>query len=243
MSPNAIYAEYLPNIGQISIHVSLASTLSNQTTIRLNSGCDTVILRHYSDEISCLLPYQVATNTSIQIPHLEPNSRHFSLRLQAKRISQDVIANFEEEAPWSAGTLDCQSDFVCRLCKEARVVGPIKLWRNLPSEHWVEMMDFWHCHKPGSATDDSLVEEDEFKVYAASNKLTARRGVGFVSKLYFVVHTQDCLEFEVSHAHMEYSSPLFQQSTSLSIWRAVRRRLDRTVFSFMSIVTDTTAQY
>ena len=199
MSHNTIYAEYLPNINQISVHVSLASAFGDETSVRLDSSCNALVLQHYSDEVSITLPFQVATNTQVQIPNFEPNSKSLSLRLQAKHVGKDVAKGAEEDVPWSAETLSAQSDFVCRSCKNAVLVGCLKLWRNLPSEHWAEMMDFWHCHKPNPEVGNSLVEEDNSKTYAASNKLTARNGVGLVDTLYFVVCPQDCPAFQVSH--------------------------------------------
>ena len=199
MSQNTVHAEYLPNINQISIHVSLVSAISDETNVELNSGRNALVLRHHGDEVSSELPFQVARNTQVQIPHLEPNSKQFSLRLQAESVGKYAVQSAEEELPWSADTLDTQSDFVCRLCKDAVVVGHLKVWRNLPSEHWAEMMDFWHCHKPKSEIGGLLVEEDKSQAYAASNKLTARSGVGLVNTLYFFVCPQDCHAFKVSH--------------------------------------------
>ena len=193
-----MYAEYLPNINQISIHVSLASAISDQTTIELDHGCNSIILRHRGDRVSAILPFKVAPNTTVQTPPLERHSKYFSLRLGAERIDKPVIQSAEEEMPWAAETLDSLSDFVCRSCKDAVVFGHLKLWRNLPSEHWAEMMDFWHCHKPMSEIGSSLAEEDKSKAYAASNRLTVRKGIGLVNTLYFVISPQDCPNSKVS---------------------------------------------
>jgi len=81
------------------------------------------------------------------------------------------------------------------------VEGSIQSWRDLPSQNWAEMMDFWHCHKPSvpkkqtaNGSHNTYLEE---KGYGANTGFVARRGVGFVDLTYFLVSTEDCLGVKV----------------------------------------------
>ncbi|OCL11743.1 hypothetical protein AOQ84DRAFT_286583, partial [Glonium stellatum] len=85
-------------------------------------------------------------------------------------------------------------------------LGRVKGWRDLPSENWAEMMDFWHCHKPSEHHDHGHghgglghgEEAGKSKGYAASNRLRAIKGTGFVDLGAFLVREEDCEGVKVS---------------------------------------------
>lgn len=59
------------------------------------------------------------------------------------------------------------------------------------------MMDLWHCHKPDvkHGRDDDVVTAG--KGYAATSKLVAKSGIGFVDPMAFLLAEQDCLGIKV----------------------------------------------
>ncbi|KAK8213420.1 hypothetical protein M8818_002719 [Zalaria obscura] len=92
--------------------------------------------------------------------------------------------------------LGAQAELICRSCRSVIVQrGSIIQWKDLPSEGWAEMMDFWHCHKP-----DDHGQEGHYhasigtKGYAAAGRLVAKPGVGFVDVLSFLLAETDCTE-------------------------------------------------
>lgn len=69
----------------------------------------------------------------------------------------------------------------CRLCgKELST----KIWKDMPSEHWAELMDFWHCHKP-----DAQFEGNP----GYSGNFVPKERKAFVSQAYILVHPSDVM--------------------------------------------------
>lgn len=133
----------------------------------------------------------------------------------------------ENVVPWDAGRLAECGRVECRGCgREVVKVGKsgddgaeevevkadeaapseergrgVKKWMDLPNENWAEMMDFWHCHKPHehhlpghTHTRDGVGKE---KGYAASNRIMAKKGVGYVDLAYLLLTEEDCLGVQV----------------------------------------------
>jgi hypothetical protein len=100
-------------------------------------------------------------------------------------------------APWSAKYLGKETEFVCRGCgSEIVKKGSIGTWRDLPSENWAEMMDFWHCHKPevpGGHVEQSAANRG----YGANTKFTPTPGIGFVDLTSFLLADTDCQNTQV----------------------------------------------
>jgi len=75
-------------------------------------------------------------------------------------------------------------------------------WKDLPSENWAEMMDFWHCHKPTEHESHAGHSDEETatanKGYAANSKFTAQNKVGFVDLTTFLLDAKDCNNIRVS---------------------------------------------
>jgi len=101
--------------------------------------------------------------------------------------------------------------------------GKLAAWKDLPSENWAEMMEFWHCHKPepqhhetkqdvgggrnsqeGRAAQESLTARG----YGANAAITAQRGVGFVDVMAFSFAEDDCLGLTVRCALLPLTFPL-----------------------------------
>ncbi|KAI9792490.1 MAG: hypothetical protein M1835_007856 [Candelina submexicana] len=202
-----LYAELLLNIRQVTVSVSLAPPSNSLTTLRLSSNRQSIELSHDGQQCSIKLPAEVIhpqQPTLSQCPPDQgpvlaipsPPSQELSVRLPlaedaSRRASVEQRA--ENEMPWSAARLPASAQFQCCNCANIFVShGCIKAWKDLPSDNWAEMMDFWHCHKPtGHHHAENGIAPGKDKGYAASNKLIATPGVGFVDLCYFLFHPSD----------------------------------------------------
>ena len=102
-----------------------------------------------------------------------------------------------EAAPWSALVLRPGASVLCRKCKAVIVEQDnLKEWKDLPSENWAEMMEFWHCHKPdhAHAHNESLASRG----YGANSRISAQDGVGFVNLTSFLLSKKDVSASTVS---------------------------------------------
>jgi hypothetical protein len=198
-----IYAELLSNIRQVSVIASLQTPSNQDTRVTLSNDRLQLRLVHNGATVLLVLPAQVAAVSSLQQPKL--GSREISWRLALpSTASTDSGADSADNAsaPWPASTLSEQSQFSCRKCGNTLLaMGSVQSWKDLPSENWAEMMDFWHCHKPNvlkkhntNIHHDTYLEE---KGYGANTRFMARRGVGFVDLTYFLLSKEDCSGVQV----------------------------------------------
>ena len=68
-------------------------------------------------------------------------------------------------------------------------------WKDLPSEGWAEMMDFWHCHKPD---EPHMHDHGSLKKgYAANSQLALKQGIAMVDANDFLLASEDCQDIAV----------------------------------------------
>ena len=207
-----MYAELLANIRQISVIVSLDTSCDSSTVIDLSIRRDSITIRHGGLTTTLPLPGQVAPNAVLQSPMLGNRDLSWRLPLAGEPTRGDPDTN---ESPWTANSLDKDTQLCCRSCDENLVKkGSIKIWKDLPSENWAEMMDFWHCHKPTEHESHAGHSHDENatanKGYGANSKFIAQSKVGFVDLTTFLLDPKDCRNVRVSRAcEFLYFSLLF----------------------------------
>lgn len=217
----SLYAELLTNIRQISLAASLPSPSDASTKVTLSSDCKTVELRHGSHVSQLTLPAKTAIGATIlPIQDRQKGTTAFSWRLPLDPSSHSSSSQHQEALPWSATDLVPSSAVACRQCKTAVVPsGAVKVWKDLPSENWAEMMEFWHCHKPdhahvhgtdGKADENSLASRG----YGASSAIAAQEGVGFVDLTTLLFAEGDCQCVTVS-------SSRYWLAKGLSAWLSV----------------------
>ena len=198
-----IYAELLSNIRQISIIAVLPTPSNNKTNAALSLDRQQIILQHEGMTTSLKIPGQVDSNAQLQTPTLGKTELSWRLPLAGNQPSRPESQ--DAETPWPARDLD-GAELSCRECKAPLVKkGSVKIWKDLPSENWAEMMEFWHCHKPddepsGHEGQDHSHSNDPNadKGYGANSKFVATSGVGFVDLTTFLLAESDCENFEVS---------------------------------------------
>lgn len=210
-----IYAELLSNIRQISVIVALPKPCGPHVKVELSADGRQFILVQGGDRMALNLPGQVALNVQLQKPAI--GSQELSWRLPVAGFSQrpDLDLSQSNDAPWSAKSLSNDMEFLCRDCGFIIIKkGVIKEWRDLPSENWAEMMDFWHCHKPsdeehscsgGNSLPGSL---EAGKGYGANTKFTAQSGIGFVDLTTFLIAYADCPSIQVNTRIPSFHRPL-----------------------------------
>ncbi|KAK6583659.1 hypothetical protein PZA11_003389 [Diplocarpon coronariae] len=208
-----IYAELLSNIRQISVIVALHAPCDSATKVELSANGQQFLLQHKEQTTTLDLPGQAVSAFELQKPILGNKELSWRLPLagQASRASiEDAQSN---EVPWSAKDLSSDTEFSCRRCRAIIVErGTIRVWKDLPSENWAEMMDFWHCHKPdvpaseGQANGSSChVSHDAEKVaaskgYGASTKFVASPGIALIDASNFVLCSTDCKNVMITPA-------------------------------------------
>lgn len=210
MSPNdcALYAELLANIRQISLAAWLSSPCDASTRVAVLADCRTIELRHRNSIHLLTLPAKTALGSTLLPVQDQKGSTSLSWRLPLGASSLPPSHQLDEMV-WSATDLDPESGVACRQCAtEVVCSGSVKVWKDLPSENWAEMMEFWHCHKPDHHHHHNPSEEDgkageeslAARGYGASSAISAQEGVGFVDLTTLLFEERDCQNVTVSLA-------------------------------------------
>lgn len=200
-----LYAELHPNIRQISLAASLSSASNPSTRIAISADCKTVELRHGSSAHQLILPAK-ASFGGVVLPIQERQQGSSTLTWRIPPDLSSLPTSRETEAlPWSSLDLTSLSEVTCRQCSS--IVVPhdiIRTWKDLPSENWAEMMEFWHCHKPynhehhkgkdGKADERTLASRG----YGASSAISAQEGIGLIDLTAFLFSETDCQNIVVS---------------------------------------------
>ncbi|KAL3427533.1 hypothetical protein PVAG01_01042 [Phlyctema vagabunda] len=207
-----VYAELLLNIRQVSVIATFGIPCSATTQAGLSGDGKQFLLRHDGRTTILNLPGEVALQV---LPSPTAGSLEYSWRLPLAGTYNppDVSHAQSNESPWAATTLSQESEFSCLRCGNVIIQGGhIQSWRDLPSENWAEMMDFWHCHKPsvhahqhpmGSQGNEDVQDHPDLttsKGYGASTKFSARDGVAFVDITSFLVSESNVVGAKPSSA-------------------------------------------
>lgn len=196
------YAEYLPNIRSVTL------TLNPSPGSSYGLHPDGTLLRITTPTGKTTdVPLPARCNANGEGMRISQDLRDPSItviRLPAKPLMSSFSSSADHEgyiAPWTATQLDgTEIEVRCKSCSGVIVSkGSVKVWKDLPSEGWAEMMDLWHCHKPDEHhLPGHEHEQVTGKGYAAGSKLIARRQTGFVDALSFLLQEDDCIGVEVS---------------------------------------------
>ncbi|KAF9879116.1 snf2 family helicase [Colletotrichum karsti] len=208
MSSPTIYAELLTNIRQLSVAVTLPSPADRSTQGVVASDGATLTIAHAGSQTHFSLPGKVVAPRNGVLPSPHPGSLILSWRLPLSETSALTARGpLDEPVPWAATDLLAESAVRCRSCEEVVVSeGKVREWKDLPSENWAEMMDFWHCHKP---TDHEHGEEPEHlakRGYGANSSIAAQNGVGLVDLTSLLFTEADCSGLVFSSSSFEAGS-------------------------------------
>jgi hypothetical protein len=207
-----IYAELLSNIRQVSVITALSTPSDASTTVELLEDGHAITVFHRGKVATANLPGQVPLNLPLQKPALGASEISWRLSLASAPTPRSAECLQDNEVPWSARDLRESTGLSCRDCGcDIVKKGTIKDWKDLPSENWAEMMEFWHCHKPDvpkheqnrsvhGSSDPATGEDDPNanRGYGANAKFIARSSTGFVDPTTFLFATADCANIEGS---------------------------------------------
>ncbi|EGY21668.1 uncharacterized protein VDAG_03108 [Verticillium dahliae VdLs.17] len=196
-----IYAELLPNIRHISVAVSLPSPVDASTSVQTSAHGDSILVTHRGESTEARLPGPVSAPSALPIPATPPSgptSLAWRLPVSTSVTLPSTRHELQPTVPWSAHDLTPKAAVACRQCGEAVVPeGRLHVWKDLPSENWAEMMDFWHCHKPhdhGQEKNGDGDHDDEHltkRGYGANSSIAAQTRVGFVDLTSFFLPGED----------------------------------------------------
>ena len=201
MSKIYLYAEVLTNIRQVTLYASLQTVKNDNTRLDISSDRKIITVSHDGDSASIFLPTGIGGSAEVTLP--SEKQTEIALRLELGDISGMICAGdveIENEYPWPSKDLHPRTVLRCKSCKEYILLpDKIAAWKDLPSEHWVEMMDFWHCHKPHDEQAQNNGDEVALaKGYASSSKVEAVEGVGLVDVTSFLFAERDLQQTTVS---------------------------------------------
>ncbi|ATY58254.1 Ubiquitin-conjugating enzyme E2C-binding [Cordyceps militaris] len=187
-----IYAELLTNIRQITVKVSLPTPADQTTTAEILDDGRKFRVNHNGVTVEASLPTSVPLKGPLPVSHKGSLELTWRLPLQAARVPERQFLPENQPLPWSAVDIKPLSPVSCRACGAQLIKNEaVETWKDLPSENWAEMMEFWHCHKPVEhhQPDDGHLEH---RGYGAASAITAQPGVGFVDITSFLFAESDC---------------------------------------------------
>jgi ubiquitin-protein ligase E3 D len=196
-----LYAEVLANIRQANLYASLETHKNEHTTINIASDKKTITVSHDGETASLYLPTEIKGTAEISIP--VDRGKEMSVRLELADIKNmpSVETDAINEGPWSASDLTSDTQLRCRTCEVELLTNESPLiFKDLPSEHWAEMMDIWHCHRPQDAVpgqEKDVEDAADSKGYGSATKLKAISGVAFVDIASFLFAAQSCRNIQV----------------------------------------------
>ncbi|KAH6689145.1 ubiquitin-conjugating enzyme E2-binding protein [Plectosphaerella plurivora] len=222
----SLYAELLPNIRQVSLVATLSSPHDGTTVAQVSGDGSRIQVRHRSAVEELTLPGQVSSPSLLPIQAKAGDPRTLSWRLPvASSVGLGGREGLDPVVPWTASDIKPGSAVTCRQCTRELVAdGRVGVWKDLPSENWAEMMDFWHCHKPNDdghghshshSHDHGHVQDRPYtqehlaqRAYGANSSISAQKSVGFVDLTSFLFSEDDCsgLSFSVGDGSESHAS-------------------------------------
>lgn len=188
----SVYAELLSNIRQVTVGVTLPSPSDASTSAEVVDGGRRLRVRHQGHSEDLELPATVTTSAALAVSKAASAEQSWRLPVSPAEASATRFSPEDQAVPWDSTDIKVGSAICCRGCGSAVVQGgKIGSWKDLPSENWAEMMEFWHCHKPtdhGEHEDEALANRG----YGANGAITAQPSVGFVDITSFMLAESDC---------------------------------------------------
>ena len=186
----SIYAEYLPNLKQVSVNITLTSPCNVQTRAVITDDGNIFSFSHEGHTYDIDLPSSVP-NQSINLA--SHSKQDICLRFSSPPTHDE--RNILEPEPWTAPRLPANVSVICAACQEV-IVRNVREWKDLPSGGWADMMELWHCHKPDVPNANGNAGLG--KGYGAGNSLQPGEGVGLVDAGAFLFLKQGCEGAQVS---------------------------------------------
>lgn len=195
-----IYTELLSNIRQVSVIASLPTPVDASTRASVSNDGHQLLIVHQANTECISLPAQVKVGGSLPVSINGNVDLTWRLPVASEQTRPGQFALENQALPWTAIDMKKGSPIQCRQCDSLFVPeNAIPVWKDLPSENWAEMMEFWHCHKPhdhehGNGDANLLAS----KGYGANSAIASQQGIGFVDLTSFLFSEADCKGLTVS---------------------------------------------
>jgi hypothetical protein len=200
-----LYAELLTNLRQITVKASLPTPADQTTKVQILDLGHKFHIEHYGVERELQLPAQAPIAGALPTSHKGSVDLTWRVPVRPQEAQKRHFVPESQPLPWTSADIRHNTAVACRNCDACIVEqGKINAWKDLPSENWAEMMEFWHCHKPVDHTkpdDDAL----NHRGYGAANTINAQEGVGFVDMTSLLFHESDCQNLLVSSVTLFFS--------------------------------------
>ncbi|RIA79275.1 ubiquitin-conjugating enzyme E2-binding protein [Glomus cerebriforme] len=99
--------------------------------------------------------------------------------VRKKPAKRDISMSETYQAPFNSTKISSFRNILCGCCRRLLIKkNALKKILDMPSEHWVELIDCWMCH------------QENYK-HAKIGDIIARENVGLVGNTYFLVHPND----------------------------------------------------
>lgn len=203
-----LYAEILTHIRQLSLHASLQTAKAEGTKVDVSTDKKVITVVHDGETQKLYLPTQISGTAQVIFPIAKDTEISARVQIDDEHEWKCLISN-EIEAPWMATDLTKKSAIQCRQCGTPLLAADvIDQWKNLPSENWAELMDFWFCHKPHDEAQDDADDAARAKGYSSQSKLGVTHGTGMTDLTSIVLHQSDCRNVKVSiePCHQPYAT-------------------------------------
>lgn len=163
----AVHAEVLANIQSLLVVINEPFSPDKYTLT------STSLLR----DQGALLPFPTTVLPQDFKPQIV-NDNAFSLRL---RLAQNVTATHESEKTiLNAKDLKDISSIHCRECNATLSNKAFPVVKDLPSEHWMELVECWICHETSEKEHSGKLQP-----------IVARQNLLLVSNTYLLFHPED----------------------------------------------------
>lgn len=193
-----LYAEILTHIRQLSLHASLQTAKTEGTKVDVSTDKKVITVEHDGETQKLYLPTGISGTAQVIFPIVKETEVSARIQIDDEHEWKCNINN-EIEAPWMAADLTKDNIIQCRQCKATVLPhGAISQWKDLPSENWAELMDFWFCHKPHDESSNGVEDAAQSKGFAAKSKLGVTRGTGMTDLTSIVLHHGDSQNTKVS---------------------------------------------
>lgn len=211
----SVYSEHLSNIGTLNIQVTLQTQSNKTTSVSVSADSRALLVSHGGSEITATLPVSLPEKPGTTIPL--PDKSTLDLTFRFRLSSHSPTAKDQAVVvPWMAANLSSDSTIDCSACGITLVPSSrIKQWKDLPSNGWAEMMEFWHCHKPNEPHLDD--QKSLAKGYSAASRLDVSSGVAFVNTTSILFASSDLQNIDVSQISLAIIGPKKNRVSSMTI--------------------------
>lgn len=164
-------AEKLANLNCVSVYVEVAD--ENEHSIAFQDDSTLLLSSPGKVSLPIFLPCPIKPYSGV--------SFNQSCRLRLTVADCPVEKSSEES-------------FVPPRCPDGKLLSAAQRWKQLPSEHWAELMDLWHCHKPHAHDSDlqgGLDSHTTGLYKLAMEGFQPKPGLSYYSDTYYLVHPSD----------------------------------------------------